>query len=219
MKKQLLLIGGNGQLGQAIVKTFANFIPIWTTTSIDFSANAEADNNILIKDITDSKGISKVLESTNSKFDCVFNVAGGWAGEGLESFNLISKTDLMMKQNLYSSLLAGQLAKRFLKENSLFVLTGADAAYKTDKNTFMLSYQLAKQSVHNFAQTLINNPDLLPEGTKVVTILPTTIDTKSNRENMKDADFSTWVKPEDIAIAVKKWGDHGNFPAESFYPF
>jgi NAD(P)-dependent dehydrogenase (short-subunit alcohol dehydrogenase family) len=37
---------------------------------------------------------------------------------------------------------------------------------------------------------------------RVNSILPSTIDTEVNRRAMPDADFTTWVKPRDIARVV-----------------
>lgn len=36
-------------------------------------------------------------------------------------------------------------------------------------------------------------------------ILPTTIDTPSNRNAMEHADFDEWTKPEDIAKEIVTW--------------
>jgi NAD(P)-dependent dehydrogenase (short-subunit alcohol dehydrogenase family) len=40
------------------------------------------------------------------------------------------------------------------------------------------------------------------DGIRVNAILPSTIDTPANRRSMPDADFDTWVKPEEIARVV-----------------
>jgi hypothetical protein len=36
----------------------------------------------------------------------------------------------------------------------------------------------------------------------VSVVVPSTIDTPQNRQSMPDADFSKWVKPEDIASII-----------------
>jgi hypothetical protein len=40
---------------------------------------------------------------------------------------------------------------------------------------------------------------------KVVTILPETIDTPTNRQAMPNSDFSKWSKPEQIGELLKSW--------------
>jgi hypothetical protein len=34
---------------------------------------------------------------------------------------------------------------------------------------------------------------------------------------MKDADFSKWTKPDDIARLLKEWADKKDYPKELFY--
>ena len=44
--------------------------------------------------------------------------------------------------------------------------------------------------------------ELAPRHVRANAILPSTIDTPANRRSMPDADFDTWVKPEEIARVV-----------------
>lgn len=60
----------------------------------------------------------------------------------------------------------------------------------------MIGYALAKAGVHYLAMNLAEkaqNKDYL-DG-RVITILPETIDTESNRQAMPNSDFSKWSKP------------------------
>ena len=41
------------------------------------------------------------------------------------------------------------------------------------------------------------------KGVRANAILPSVIDTPANRASMPDADFDTWVKPEEIARVVR----------------
>lgn len=88
----------------------------------------------------------------------------------------------------------------------------------------MLAYGLSKAGTHHFVQTLgetsgkavttrtkrqkarrlRKNSEYL-DTLSVVGILPTTLDTPSNRKGMPDADFNAWTKPMDIAREVGKW--------------
>lgn len=88
----------------------------------------------------------------------------------------------------------------------------------------MLAYGMSKAGTHHFLQTLgettgkaattrskrqkarrlRKNSEYL-DTLSVVGILPTTIDTPSNRKAMPDADFETWTKPTDIAREIGTW--------------
>ena len=43
--KRVLIVGGNGALGRSVVSTFKSS---WEVTSVDFTANSEADNSIVL---------------------------------------------------------------------------------------------------------------------------------------------------------------------------
>jgi dihydropteridine reductase len=219
--KKLLIVGGSGALGKSVVNTFKISNPSWNIMNLDFSENKNADYNYsLTNNFTTKEEISKIdkNEFIQNKVDCIINVAGGWQMGSIENDNVIEYTHQMMNMNLYSSLLAAHLAKKFLNENSLLIFTGANTV-KTGMHSWMIGYQLSKNSVHHLADVLASNPQELPVSTKLITILPGTIDTEVNRKSMPDADFSTWNKPEEMAKIMKKWADEKNYPKENYFKF
>jgi NAD(P)-dependent dehydrogenase (short-subunit alcohol dehydrogenase family) len=159
--KSVLVIGGSGALGKSVVSVFKKTPPPWCVYSLDFSNNTIADTNLLFKkpeDLTDDNFITEITKKI-PKLDCIVNVAGGWQGVSLEDRTIIKSLDMMMRQNLYSSVLAAHLAKVNMKEEGLLVLTGANTA-KDGYNPGMLSYQLAKQSVHYLTNLLVDSEQL-----------------------------------------------------------
>ena len=104
----------------------------------------------------------------------------------------------------------------------LFVVFGASAALKPTPG--MLGYGLGKVGAHHFVQTLgqITGKAVSPKSKRevsrrlrkhgeyldtmsVIGILPTVLDTPSNRDAMPNADFKRWTKPKDIAIEIGTW--------------
>jgi len=62
------------------------------------------------------------------------------------------------------------------------------------------AYSASKAGVLNLTETIadeVKNYDI-----NVNAILPSTIDTPANRRDMPNADFSKWVKPEEIARVI-----------------
>lgn len=174
--KNILVIGGSGALGKSVVSVFKKNNPIWRVSNLDFTINSNADENIEIKNVENIlnedyiKEISKKLNKNHSnKLNCIVSVAGGWQGIGLENPSILKSLDTMIKQNLYSSVLAAHLAKMNLIEGGLLILTGANAV-KDGYNPGMLSYQLAKQSVHYLTNLLVESDQLANKHIK--TILP-----------------------------------------------
>lgn len=130
--------------------------------------------------------------------------------------------DKMIEMNLFPILAAGYAADRFMAEEGLFVVIGATAALSPTPG--MLGYGLSKVGAHHFIQTLgeISGRSVTTKSRRkkarslrkdkeyldtfsIVGILPTTIDTPSNRNAMPHADFSQWTNPQDIANEIGKW--------------
>ena len=102
------------------------------------------------------------------------------------------------------------------------MVMGATAALSPTPG--MLGYGLGKVGAHHFVRTLGETTDKAVtkkskrketkrlrkhgeflDSLTVVGILPTTIDTPSNRDAMPDADFNKWTKPIDIAKEIGTW--------------
>jgi len=106
----------------------------------------------------------------------------------------------------------------------LFVVIGATAALSSTPG--MLGYGLSKVSSHHLVQTMGASTGLALQ-TKTerkvgrqfrqhaenldsmtcIGVLPTTIDTPSNRQFNPDADYTAWTKPLDIATKVGEWAE------------
>ena len=75
---------------------------------------------------------------------------------------------------------------------------GAGAAFKAGAG--MGAYAAAKAGVARLTEALA--AELLDRGVTVNAILPSIIDTPPNRADMPDADFTRWVRPEQIAATI-----------------
>jgi NAD(P)-dependent dehydrogenase (short-subunit alcohol dehydrogenase family) len=62
------------------------------------------------------------------------------------------------------------------------------------------AYAASKAGVLNLTETIAD--EVKDYEINVNAILPSTIDTPANRRDMPDADFSKWVKPEEIARVI-----------------
>lgn len=108
--KKVLVLGGRGNFGKALVQKFKKE---WITISVDFEANPEAKENILLKDNVTLE-LKKILQ--NEKLDTILNVAGGWKGGNVKSDDFEETVELMYNQSVKSSILAAKLATLYLKE-------------------------------------------------------------------------------------------------------
>jgi len=131
----------------------------------------------------------------------------------------------MRRMNLDPVIAAGFVAQHLSSnENSLMVVMGASAALSPTPG--MMGYGLAKVGTHHLVQTLgtmtaqgnpLERKIIRNRGKRVqqprplmtvVSILPQTIDTPSNRKAMPDGKFYHWTKPQDIAEEIGKWAEN-----------
>ncbi|KAJ1801116.1 hypothetical protein LPJ75_006462, partial [Coemansia sp. RSA 2598] len=147
-----------------------------------------------------------------SKTDAVLCVAGGWQGGNAASKNFLKSVSASVSQSIDTSAVAASVAAKCLKPDGLLVLTGASAVAAARGTPGMIGYGLAKAAVHQMVASL--SMDGSGVQAKVVGILPTTIDTPSNRAGMPSADFSSWTPTADIADKLYAWAA-GSAPCEN----
>lgn len=204
---RVVVYGGCGALGRSIVETFKTKGAI--VTSIDLSANENADENVIITCLNDWGEQQKEIVTKlgdilkEDKVDGIMCVAGGWAGGNAGSKDYIKNCDMMWKQSVWSSTIAGNLAAKFLSENGVLALTGAQPAL--DGTPGMIGYGMAKAAVMQLCKSLAAEKSGLPKGSCVSCILPMTLDTPMNRKFMSGADFSSWTPLEFVSSMMYDW--------------
>mmetsp|Transcript_15321 Transcript_15321/g.22935 ORF Transcript_15321/g.22935 Transcript_15321/m.22935 type:complete len:237 (+) Transcript_15321:31-741(+) len=197
-KKTVLIYGGDGQLGQVIVKKFMSISSTqWEVICADFRKSEIAFHSIQLKGVVeeDVAHVKKTLG--DKKLDALICVAGGWAGGSIEQTEMFAGVDRMHKQCVESSVAAAHLASLTLKESGLLVLTGAEAALKATPT--MIGYGMAKVAVHHLIRTIASDK------LHVIGILPRCLDTPQNRAGMPDADFSSWTPMPELASKLVVW--------------
>lgn len=205
--RKVLVYGGRGALGAACVKHFKN-LSLWVC-SIDMKPNEEADENVLVTEMTDwekqtTEVKARVAEVLNgAKVDGIFNVAGGWAGGNAASKDLVKNADLMWKQSVWSSTISASLAVAHLNVDGVLTLPGALPA--ENGTAGMMGYGMAKAAVHQFTKSLGANGSGLPDGTTALCLLPVTLDTPMNRKWMSDADMTKWTPLDFIGSTFYDW--------------
>jgi NAD(P)-dependent dehydrogenase (short-subunit alcohol dehydrogenase family) len=204
MARSVIVTGGFGILGEAVAKAFADAGN--KVTRIDFAPEAKAPIagalDIGGVDLTDAASTKAALDKVidaNGGIDVLVNVAGGFTWETLEG-GAIATWAKMQSMNLLTAATITQLALPALKASAAgrIVSIGAGAAIKAGMG--MGAYAASKSGVHRLTEALAE--ELAGTSVTVNAILPSIIDTPTNRADMPDADFSTWVQPGAIADVI-----------------
>jgi NAD(P)-dependent dehydrogenase (short-subunit alcohol dehydrogenase family) len=202
--RSVIVTGGFGVLGQAVAEAFAARGD--KVARIDFAAQVrtplEGSLDIGGINLTDAASTQSALASVVSAhggIDVLVNVAGGFAWETLEDGNLATWSK-MYEMNLLTAATITQLALPELKKSTAgrIVNIGAGGAVKAGMG--MGAYAASKSGVHRLTEALAE--ELAGSSVTANALLPSIIDTPTNRADMPDADFSTWVSPAAIAKVI-----------------
>lgn len=130
--------------------------------------------------------------------DGLCNLAGGFRWQRLDQGEPAA-FDLMFWMNLRTAAVASTLALPMLADGRAAIVNiAALSALKAGEG--MAAYAAAKAGVMKLTESLAE--ELKPRGIRVNAILPSIIDTPANRADMPKADFSRWVRPEEIAHLI-----------------
>lgn len=206
--KTAIISGASGNMGQAVVKKFIDegYFVVGTIipndpVALDFSADKFEKVVVDLMNEDDAqKFVASVIEKHGS-LDAVVLTVGGFAMGHIADTSTID----IMKQYKLNFETAYNVARpafvQMMKQNSgRIFLTGSRPGLSATNGKGMVAYGLGKSLIFRLAE-LMNDE---AKGKNVVTsvVVPSTIDTPPNRKSMPDADFSKWIKPEDIANAI-----------------
>jgi NAD(P)-dependent dehydrogenase (short-subunit alcohol dehydrogenase family) len=201
------ITGAFGALGSAVAKAAA--AQGARLALIDFAKQAptglpSGDDVLSVTgvDLTDASQAGAAIEAAAERFgglDGLLNIAGGFSWEKVEGGDWHTWHRLFL-MNVQTASNASRAAIPHLKRSAAgrIVNVGANAALKAGLG--MGAYAASKAGVHSLTQALAE--ELKADGVTVNAVLPSIIDTPANRADMPKADFSAWVKPDDLAAVM-----------------
>lgn len=153
-------------------------------------------------DLVDPQAAVHALDAVHRQFggvDALLNIAGAFVWQTIADGD-VDTWDRMYALNVKTALNASKAALPYLLQSAAgrIVNIGAGAASKA--GTGMGAYAAAKAGVARLTEALA--AELLDRGITVNAVLPSIIDTPSNRADMPDADFTRWVQPQQIAATI-----------------
>lgn len=196
--KTIVVTGAFGALGRAAATLAAS--RGYKVAMLDVTArpdNPVAGALALAVDLTKldatTEAMCKVREAMG-RIDAVLNIAGGFVWQTVEEGDATA-WERMFALNLKTAYNASRAALPHLIEASgAIVNVGANAALNAGAG--MGAYAASKAGVHRLTESLAQE---MKGRVRVNAVLPSIIDTALNRKEMPKADFSTWVKAEDLA--------------------
>lgn len=201
------ITGASGVLGSAVARAAAAGGA--QVALIDFAPHAEVAYELGDKaffqggvDLTDAVAAGAAVDAAADRFgglDALINVAGGFRWETLEAGSWETWHSLF-RMNVLTATNASRAAIPHLRRSASgrIVNVGANGAVRAAFG--MGAYAASKAGVHKLTEALAE--ELKADGVTVNAVLPSIIDTPTNRADMPDADFSSWVAPADLAAVM-----------------
>jgi NAD(P)-dependent dehydrogenase (short-subunit alcohol dehydrogenase family) len=195
MLGSIIVTGAAGVLGKAVCAKIEE--QGGQALGVDLAPNVEGGLGGV--DLTDEAAVEKAFGELFGRGPVagLANVAGGFVWEKVEGGSADS-FDRMYRMNLRTAALACRAAAPRLSKGGCIVNVGAAAT--TQPGEGMASYAASKAGVLALTESLAE--ELRPKMIRVNAVLPTILDTPTNRNDMPDADFGDWVSPEDAAEAI-----------------
>lgn len=206
--KVAIITGGTGALGKAVVSAFleegarvsCTYIVEEELKGLSSIVEKYKPRLILIRaNVTKEKQVSRVVDRTLRRFgriDVLVNIVGGFTYATIVDTD--EKTwDHMMNINLKSTFLCSKAVLPHMIKQNYGRIINVSSRPALRGAAGIGAYSASKAGVLNLTETIAD--EVRDYEINVNAILPSTIDTPANRKAMPKADFSKWVKPEEIA--------------------
>ncbi len=211
--KIAIVTGGTGGLGQAVVETLLAAgatvdVPHrkaedWAKLRERFAASSDATLTGDVLDLTDEAAAETYfarVAGLHGGIDILVNAAGGFGGG-----KPVHKTDWSVWQdqldiNLKTAVLASRYAVEHMLERGGGAVVNVSSRPATQAAPKLAAYAASKRAVMQLTEAMAT--ELRDQMVTVNSVLPSVIDTPTNRSFNPNADYSTWVKPAEIARVI-----------------
>ena len=208
--KVVLITGGAGALGKTLTQRFISSGATTIATylndeKIEALTGQNTINVELIKaDVTREEQVVKLISTIVERFghiDILVNSVGGYLGGKSVTDLEEHEWDLMMNLNLKSAFLISKHVIPVMKSSGhggKIVHISSKTGLKSEGHDS--AYAASKSGLIRLVESISQETKEL--GINVNCILPSVIDTEANRRAMPKADFSRWVKTDDLINVV-----------------
>ncbi|MCW8803146.1 MAG: SDR family oxidoreductase [Ignavibacteriaceae bacterium] len=201
MKKELLIFGSSGALGNGVTEVFLrkSYDKIYL---FDFKHKGITQDNvkkIVVKDLSIEENVKNAFNAVTTSKDTVlylFSTIGGFTGGKKIWETEVGYFDRMINMNLKTNFLIAKYFALLVKDSNSgsICLTSAYTGLFPEEGKGV--YGASKAALIHLIKTLAEEGKDIK--LSVNAIAPFIIDTPANREWGKESDYDGWIKPNEI---------------------
>lgn len=201
----VLVTGGTGGLGAAVTRAFLD--DGWRVV-VPWIAERELERverhdrlELVQADLFDPDAVAGVVAAAGPSLRAAVNLVGGFAIHDRVHETPIETFEEQLRLNLRPTYLVSAAVIPTLLEagGGAIVCVSSRAARQPFPGA--AGYIVSKAAVLALVAAL--DAEYREDRVRVNAVLPSVIDTPFNRRSMPDADFDTWVDPEEIARVIR----------------
>ncbi len=203
MKNRVVLVtGAKGGLGTFVTEAFLkqDVTVVGASRSISPEDFPLPNFTAIPVDFTKASMVQSAIDSVAQRFgslDVVVHVLGGFAGGKTVAETDHATWQQMQELNLNSAFYVLRASIPHLRRSASGRIIAIGSLSAVEPHAGLSAYVVSKQALVALVRTVaLENKDTALTAN---VILPGTMDTPANRKAMPGADFSKWLKPEDVA--------------------
>ena len=205
----VLITGATGVLGRVVATAFAKTEARFVLAGRRETALAEMRDQLglpsdrtfpIAADLANADEVERLIETVAERWygvDILLNTVGGWRGGQRVADSRIEEWDAILDLNLRSAYLVNRAVLPYMIGRGWGRIVNVASKAAEVPGARQVAYNVAKAGVVSLTQSIA--ADYRRRGVCANALLPSVIDTPSNREQMPDADTTRWVAPEELA--------------------
>jgi NAD(P)-dependent dehydrogenase (short-subunit alcohol dehydrogenase family) len=204
MQRTVIVTGGTGGLGAAVTHTLLGdgwrvVVPWFAERELE-RVDRHERLELVQADLTDPDSAKNVVATAGDSLRALVNLVGGFAMGDRVHETPVEDFEQQLRLNLRPTYLMSAAAIPVLLAAGGGAIVCVSSRAAVQPFAGAAGYITAKRAVLAFVDAL--HEEYRDDNIRTNAIMPSTIDTPANRKSMPDADFDTWVKPEEIARVI-----------------
>ncbi len=207
-----LVTGGTGGLGAAVIRAF---LDRGCSVAVTYRDDAEIDGLratipaagerlLPVKaDLADTDQVAQAVRQvvgTWARIDDLVNLVGGWAGGKPVWETTDAEWERMLTLNLRTVFACCRAVVPQMIAQGSGRIVNVSTRTAVQPAPGAAAYAVSKRGVITLTETLAL--ELRDHGVTANCVLPSVIDTPANRQSLARANFSRWVRPEQLAAII-----------------